>query len=279
MSQDNPNILEGKTLAFLGAGNMAEAIIKGLTANRVMAPGRIMASDVSEARCRYMAETYGIELLADNTDLVKRADVIVLAVKPQVTQEVLSAIAPHTGPSKLIISVVAGVCVERFAENLKKGTRIIRTIPNTPVTVMAGAIAIASDSEALPEDFAYTEAIFGTVSRTVRIDEKLMDAATGLSGSGPAFMFVMIEALSDGGVNAGLPRDVAQTLAAQTMMGAAKMFLESGLHPGKLKDMVTSPGGTTIAGLHQMEQGGVRISLMNAVKAATNRSKALGKMS
>lgn len=279
MATDIKKILAGKTLGFLGGGNMAEAIIKGLIANELLDPARIIASDPLSDRCAYLAETYGIEANGDNVSLVNKADVIVLAVKPQVTQKVLAEVGTHMGAPKLMISVVAGVSIKTFAENVAEGTRIIRTIPNTPVTVMAGAVAIAADSPARPEDFEYTEAMFGAVGRTVRIDEKLIDTATGLSGSGPAFMFIMIEALADGGVNMGLTRDVALTLAAQTMMGAAKMFLESGIHPGRLKDMVTSPGGTTIAGLHQMEIGNVRASLMNAVEAATNRSKALGKIS
>jgi pyrroline-5-carboxylate reductase len=269
--------LNGKPLAFVGAGNVTEAIVKGLIAKDVISPGQILASDILEERRQYMSTTYGIKVTGDNADLVQRADVIIVAVKPQVTQVVLEDIGLYMGPSKLMISVVAGVSINTIAKSVKDGTRIIRTIPNTPVTVMAGGVAIASDSPANSQDFKVAQAVFQPVSRVVFIEEKLMDAATGLSGSGPAFMFVMIEALADGGVKMGMTREVAQTLAAQAMLGAAKLFLESGKHPGQLKNMVTSPGGTSIAGVHAMEAGGVRAALMNAVEAATLRSKELGK--
>jgi pyrroline-5-carboxylate reductase len=210
---------------------------------------------------------------------VEKADVLILAVKPQVTTPVLQFAGAGMGPNKLLVSIVAGVPVSAIAALVAAGTRIIRTIPNTPLMVMAGAVAIAADSPALPADFALARRIFDACGRTVMIEEKLMDAATGLSGSGPAYVFLMIEALADGGVKAGLTREVALTLAAQTLLGAARMCLTSGRHPGQLKDMVTSPGGTTIAGIHALEAGGVRAALMNAVEAATRRSKELGKLS
>ncbi|MCG6908051.1 MAG: pyrroline-5-carboxylate reductase [Desulfobacteraceae bacterium] len=277
--EDQTQVLEGKTIGFIGAGNMAEAIIKGLISRGVVTPQRLVASDVLAERRAYIADTYRVAVEEDNRLLVEKADVLVLAVKPQVTAPVLQFAGAGMGPNKLLVSIVAGVPVSAIAALVAAGTRIIRTIPNTPLMVMAGAVAIAEDSPALPADFALARRIFDACGRTVMIEEKLMDAATGLSGSGPAYVFLMIEALADGGVKAGLTREVALTLAAQTLLGAARMCLTSGRHPGQLKDMVTSPGGTTIAGIHALEAGGVRAALMNAVEAATRRSKELGKLS
>jgi len=271
--------LAGKKIGFVGAGNMAEAIIKGLLAKQVVGPTQIAAYDILESRLRHVAETHGIKGESSNAALVDWAEVIVLAIKPQVCQAALGEIGPRLGPDKLVISVAAGVAVKTIKDAVKTGTRIIRTIPNTPAMVLAGVTGLAADASVSAEDFQVAETVFGAVGRTVAIDEKLMDAATGLSGSGPAYVFVIIEALADGGVKMGMSRQVAEIFAAQTVLGAAKLFLETGLHPGQLKDMVTSPGGTTIAGLHQIELGGVRAALMNAVEAATRRSEELGRMS
>jgi pyrroline-5-carboxylate reductase len=270
--------LAGRRIGFIGAGNMAEAIIRGLLESEAVKPDHITASDVMPERLKYMQSTYGISTLADNDELVGGADILVLAVKPQVVGSVLTHIGPRTDDTKLVISIVAGLTVAAMAAGLGAGTRIIRTVPNTPVFVGEGMVALASDGPARDEDFAVAEALFAPVARIVSIEEKLMDAALGVSGSGPAYGFVMIEALSDGGVKMGLPRHIALELAAQTLLGAAKMCLESGRHPGQLKDMVTSPGGTTIAALHKMEAGGVRSALMDAVEAATRRSEELGRL-
>lgn len=277
--EDQTQLLEGKTIGFIGAGNMAEAIIKGLVSRGVVSPQRLVAADVLAERRAYIADTYRVAVEEDNRLLVEKADILILAVKPQVTVPVLQFAGAAMGPDKLLVSIVAGVPVAAIAALVAAGTRIIRTIPNTPLMVMAGAVAIAADSPALPADFALARRIFDACGRTVMIEEKLMDAATGLSGSGPAYVFLMIEALADGGVKAGLTREVALTLAAQTLLGAARMCLTSGRHPGQLKDMVTSPGGTTIAGIHALEAGGLRAVLMNAVEAATRRSQELGKLS
>ena len=276
MSLNIESALKDKCLGFIGAGNMAEAAIRGIIQNQVVLPDRILASDTSDERRAHMSETFDIETERDNSTLVDRSNVIILAVKPQATPRVLDEISARMGPGKLLISIVAGFPIQAFSAALPRGPRIVRTIPNTPVTVMAGAIAIASDSPAHPEDFETVETIFKAIGRTVRIEEKLIDAATGLSGSGPAYAFIMLEALADGGVKMGLPRDVAETLAAQTLMGSAKLFLETRMNPGQLKCMVTSPGGTTISGIHELEKGGVRASLMNAVESATKRSIELG---
>ena len=274
MTQD---ALAGRRIGFIGAGNMAEAIIQGLLTSRTVAPDHITASDVMPERLQYMQTTYDINTTDDNAQLVAASDIQVLAVKPQVVSNVLQSIAPHTNDTKLVISIVAGLTVAAMATALGPGTRIVRTVPNTPVFVGEGMVALASDGPAQDDDYAVTAAIFSPVARIVSIEEKLMDAALGVSGSGPAYGFLMIEALSDGGVKMGLPRQIALELAAQTLLGAAKMCLESGRHPGQLKDMVTSPGGTTIAALHKMEAAGVRSALIDAVEAATRRSEELGR--
>ena len=276
--EDQTQLLEGKTIGFIGAGNMAEAIIKGLVSRGVVSPQRLVASDVLAERRAYIADTYRVAVEEDNRLLVEKADVLILAVKPQVTTPVLQFAGAGMGPDKLLVSIVAGVPVAAIAALAAAGTRIIRTIPNTPLMVMAGAVAIAADSPALPADFALARRIFDACGRTVMIEEKLMDAATGLSGSGPAYVFLMIEALADGGVKAGLSREVALTLAAQTLLGAARMCLTSGRHPGQLKDMVTSPGGSTRAGSHARESGGLRAALLFAVEGAARRSQELGKL-
>lgn len=269
--------LAGRRLGFVGAGNMAEAIIRGLLDSRTVEADHMAASDVVADRLEFMRATYRIGSMQDNAELVAKSDILVLAVKPQVAGKVLAHIGPLCNESKLIISIVAGLTVKTMAAALGPGTRIVRTVPNTPVFVGAGMVALASDGPALEDDFEAARAIFSPVARIVSIEEKLMDAALGVSGSGPAYGFLMIEALADGGVKMGLPRAVALELAAQTLLGAAKMCLESGRHPGQLKDMVTSPGGTTIAALHKMEAAGVRAALMDAVEAATRRSEELGR--
>ena len=271
------NAISGKKVAFIGAGNMAEALIKGLIDSKVIPADQISASDILENRRQYISETHGIRCLEDNRQLVADADVVVLAVKPQVCQAVLEEVGPVLGASKLVLSIVAGVAAKTILSRVKEGTRVIRTIPNTPAMVMEGITGIATDGDVSQKDVKIAEAIFATVGKTVTIEEKLMDAATGLSASGPAYIFVIIEALADGGVRMGIPRQTALTMAAQTILGSAKLYFESGKHPGELKDMVTSPGGTTIAGLHQLEAGGLRAALINAVQAATLRSEELGK--
>jgi pyrroline-5-carboxylate reductase len=277
MSLDINKTLKDKCLGFIGAGNMAEAIIHGIIQNQVVLPDRILASDLSDERREHISRTFGMEAVKENRSLVDQSNVIFLAVKPQAVPQVLKDIGANMGPEKLLISIVAGVPIQTLSTGLPKGPRIVRTMPNTPMTVMEGAMAIASDSPALPEDLETVEALFRPLGSTVRIEEKLIDAVTGLSGSGPAYVFMMLEALADGGVKMGLPRDVSETLAAQTLLGSAKLFLETRTNPGQLKCMVTSPGGTTIAGIHELEKGGIRASLMNAVESATKRSIELGK--
>jgi pyrroline-5-carboxylate reductase len=207
---------------------------------------------------------------------VKACDVVVLAVKPQVIDKTLTAIAGDIGPNHLVISVAAGVSLAAMEAKLPPGTRVVRTMPNTPATALAGATALAAGTHATGADLARAKGIFEAIGRAVVLEESMLDAVTGLSGSGPAYVMLMIEALADGGVKVGLHRDIALLLAAQTVYGSAKLLLETGEHPGRLKDMVTSPGGTAIAGLHTLESGGLRHTLINAVETATKRAAELG---
>ena len=266
-----------KNIAFLGGGNMAEALIKGLIASSVAAPGRMSVSDISAERLDLLARTYGVSKSGSSRDAVAHAEVVLLCVKPQVMDWVLEEIAPAADRTKLIVSIAAGVTIGRIEKALAGGARVVRVMPNTPALVLEGAAALSSGSQATHDDMALVQQIFGAVGRAVVVDEKLMDAVTGLSGSGPAYVFTIIEALADAGVKQGIPRALALELAAQTVLGAARMVVETKEHPGKLRDMVTSPGGTTIAGLHELEKGKLRAVLMNAVEAATARSKELGK--
>ena len=273
------NILAGKKIGFLGAGNMATAIIKGLISSNVIPLEQIIASDALARRRQHIEGSYGIWTTPDNKELVAESDIIVFAIKPKVCPTVLDEIGNVLDSTKLVLSIVAGVTVDNILSQAKakEGTRVIRTIPNIPAMVMEGITVISADNTTSPKDLEITETIFKTVGRTVVMEENLMDGATGRSGSGPAYVFLMIDALADGGVRMGIPRETALILAAQTLAGASKFFLESGKHPGQLKDMVTTPGGTTIAGLHQLEAGGLRHALINAVQAATLRSAELGK--
>jgi pyrroline-5-carboxylate reductase len=265
-----------KTLGFIGGGNMAAALVKGLLHANVVPAESIIVSDVKQERLDMLREKHGVRTTTDNHELVRVADVVVLSVKPQVIDKVLGAIGSDIQPSQLVISVAAGVPVSAMEARLPEGARVVRTMPNTPATVDAGATAIAAGTHATDEDLEVARALFAAVGRVVTLDESLLDAVTGLSGSGPAYVMLMIEALADGGVKVGLHRDTALLLAAQTVYGSAKLLLDTGEHPGRLKDMVTSPGGTAIAGLHTLESGGLRRTLIDAVEAATTRAAALG---
>jgi pyrroline-5-carboxylate reductase len=266
-----------KKIAFLGGGNMAEALIKGILAAGTAKAGQLSVTDISADRLEYLKKAYGIIVQKSNKDAVSGADVVLLCVKPQVMDKLLEEVAPAAGSGKLVISIAAGITLARIEKALTANPRVVRVMPNTPALVLAGAAALAGGKNATADDLAVAQSIFNSVGRAVTVEEKLMDAVTGLSGSGPAYVFMIIDALSDAGVKAGLPRQLALELAAQTVYGSAKMVLETKEHPGKLRDMVTSPGGTTIEGLHALEKGKLRAVLMNAVEAATARSKELGK--
>jgi len=266
----------GKTIAFLGAGNMAEALVKGLLRAGVAAPQEIVCTSRRKLRGDELTTRYGVRFTTSNVEAARVADLVVLSVKPQVMNHLLDEIAPVLDSSKLVVSIAAGVPIEAIERKVGHGVRIVRTMPNTPALVGAGATALAAGSHATDEDLAQAKALFDAVGKSVVVDEPLLDAVTGLSGSGPAYMFLIIEALSDAGVKVGLPRYQAQELAAQTVLGSAKLLIETGEHPGRLKDQVTSPGGTAIAGLHTLEAGGLRTTLMDAVESATKRAKELG---
>jgi pyrroline-5-carboxylate reductase len=269
--------IKGKTVGFVGAGNMGEALIKGLlAANRVPAEA-IFATDVRLERLKDLDRQYGIQVAAGNAELVRHADVVILAVKPQIMDDVLEEIAPAVTRRKLLISIAAGVSTSRIRARLGKDARLIRVMPNTPALVLEGVTAIAKAEGLEPGDLDVASEIFSAVGRVVVLGEELLDAVTGLSGSGPAYVAVVIESLADGGVKMGLDRVTAMTLATQTVLGAAKLLLETGLHPGALKDMVSSPGGTTIAGLAALEEGGLRTAFIKAVERATQRSRELGR--
>jgi pyrroline-5-carboxylate reductase len=255
---------------------MAAALIKGLLHGKVVPPERIVASDVKAERLEQMHAAHGIRTTMDNHALLRESDVVVLAVKPQVIDKVLSEIGGDVRADQLVISVAAGVPIEALEGRLPKGSRVVRAMPNMPATVQAGATAIAGGAHAVAEDLGIARELFEAVGRVVELDEGLLDAVTGLSGSGPAYVMLIIEALADGGVKVGLHRDTALLLAAQTVFGSARLLLETGEHPGRLKDMVTSPGGTAIAGLHTLESGALRKTLIDAVEAATTRAAELG---
>lgn len=265
-----------RPLALLGAGNMARALLRGCLAKDPTAADRLAATDVSVDARAQVTQKLGVRTFASNVEACRWADTIVLAVKPQVLPHVLAEIAGQIAPDKLVISIVAGVTTETIREGLGGHARVVRAMPNMPAVVGASATAIAPASGAGDAELDEAEALFRGVGTVVRVAENMLDAVTGLSGSGPAYAFIAIEALSDAGVRAGLPREVALKLAAQTLLGAGKLVLETGEHPGKLKDMVTSPAGTTIAGVAALERAGLRNALIEAVTAATARSKQLG---
>jgi pyrroline-5-carboxylate reductase len=266
-------------IGFLGAGKMATALAQGWLNAGLVDAERLRASDpIAEARTAFAQATRG-QVVANNRQVVEECGVVVLAVKPQQMSDVLQEIAPAVHASQpLLVSIAAGIGLQAIADQLGVATcRLVRVMPNTPCLVGASASAYAAGPAATAADVRFVDRLFNAVGRAVAVPEKLLDAVTGLSGSGPAFVFVIIEALSDGGVRMGLPRDLATQLAAQTVLGSAKLLLESGQHPGTLKDMVASPAGTTIAGLHALERGGLRAALMDAVEAAPRRSAELGR--
>jgi len=263
-------------IGFLGAGKMATALAKGFINARLVKAGQLVAADpYPGAREHFAAET-GATTFATNLEAAQAADILFLATKPDQAAGALAEISGAFGTQHLLISIAAGVTLAKLESALPAGARVIRVMPNTPALVGAGASAFAAGKNATAADTETAQKLLSAVGVALPVKENLLDAVTGLSGSGPAYVYQFIEAMSDGGVAAGLPRDVATRLAAQTVLGAAKMVLETGQHPGALKDQVTSPGGTTIEGLHELEKGRLRATVMNAVRAATDKSKKLG---
>lgn len=265
-----------KKIAFIGGGQMAEAMIGGLLAGQVCRADFLWATDPVAARRDRLKGQFGVHVGDNNRQAAEWADVVVLAVKPQTLPDVLKEIGSSV-VNRLVVSIVAGATLRAIGEQASGAKKIVRAMPNTPALVREGMTALASGPGISDGELQVVRRMFEAVGRVIPVEERLMDAVTGLSGSGPAYVFQAIEALADGGVKMGLPRQTAELLAAQTVLGAAKLVLESGEHPAKLKDRVASPGGTTIAGLHQLEQGGFRATLMGAVEAATKRSQELGR--
>jgi pyrroline-5-carboxylate reductase len=267
-----------KKIGFIGAGNMATALIKGILKAELVKSDFLSASDIDIDKLDNLKNEYGINVIfKDNEKLTSESDIIILAIKPQIIDKAIKNISKKLDKSKLIISIAAGISTEYIENIAEKELKIVRAMPNTPALILEGATAIAAGEHAEEDDLRIAYKIFDAVGKVAIVDETQMDAVTGLSGSGPAYIFMIIEALSDAGVKMGLSRDVSMKLAAQTVMGAAKLQIETGMHPGRLKDMVTSPGGTAIAGIHTLEQGGLRTTLMNAVESATKRSIELGR--
>ena len=274
MAEAGSGRLKGVKLGFIGAGAMGGAIIQGLLAGGRVVGKNLVYYDPDRTRQTQM-DQLGVQA-APVPAAVMQAQVVLLAVKPQVMDQVLAGIRGAARPRHLIISIAAGVTLKALETALPQ-SRVIRVMPNTPTLVGAGMAALAPGSRATPEDLALALEIFEAVGRAVVVEERLMDAVTGLSGSGPAYVAVFLEALTDGGVKMGLPRPLALLLASQTVIGAARLCLEKEIPPGMLKDLVTSPGGTTIAGLHVLEEGGFRGLVMSAVEAAARRARELGK--
>ena len=261
---------------FLGAGRMATALAGGMVKAKLITPRALFAADVVAPAAKAFAKATGGKVLRKNSDVLQKAKVIVIAVKPHQVEELLGSLAADVTSKHLFISIAAGVTITQLEAALGGKARVIRVMPNTPALVGEGAAGFARGNRATAADAKLAARMLGAVGLAVEVPERLINAVTGLSGSGPAYGFQIIEALSDGGVAVGLPRELSTQLAAQTMLGAAKMVLETGEHPGILKDRVASPGGTTIEGLHEMEAAGVRRAHINAVRAAADKADGLG---
>ena len=264
-----------QTIAFVGAGNMAGALIRGLIGTGTVPAARIIAADPDETRLSALQSELGVRTTPDNAEALGEADVVILAIKPQVFPQVLPGLGEALRADALVVSIAAGISTKLIEEALGAGSRVVRTMPNTPALVGAGATAIARGSRATDDDVSLAETLFRSVGVCVQVPEEQIDAVTGLSGSGPAYVFAMIEALRDGGVREGLSEDTALLLASQTVFGAARLLLEENESPETLRERVTSPGGTTRAGLDALEASGFAETLEGAVRAATRRSNEL----
>ncbi len=268
-------MFKNRKIGMIGCGKMGTILLKGILSRQLVTEGQIIVADAVKERLAEIRDVHPLILQEENRNLVRQADILILAVKPQNLPDLLDEIADDVPSGQLVISIAAGISTRLIENRLSKPIRVIRAMPNTPALVGEGMTALAEGSHATTEDMETAVRIFEAVGLTVTVKENLMDAVTGLSGSGPGYVFIMLEALADAGVLLSLPRDVSLKLAAQTLLGAAKLCLQTGKHPGELKDMVTSPGGTTIAGLKALEEGRLRAILMNAVETAARRSAAL----
>ncbi len=270
-----PSELSSTRVAVLGAGKLGSILIQGFLEQKLFPPQNVCATVRHADRARAAGGQFPVPVTTDNLAAVRQADVVLLCVKPQVVREVLEEIRPELGPGKLVISVAASVPIASIEKLAGAQVPVVRAMPNTPSVVRCGMTALARGSYAGEAHLATAQALFASVGRTIVLDEKLMDAVTGLSASGPAFIYVILESLAEGGVKVGLPRDVATLLAAQTALGAASVVLETGAHPALLKDAVTTPAGCTIDGLMELEEGRIRVTLIKAVVKAVKRAREL----
>ena len=270
----------GLRVAVLGAGKMGGILLQAFLKNNLLAPDQLVATVQHQERALALSAQFGVEVLTDNLAAAQSADVILIGVKPIQVPALIETIKPALSSEKLVLSFAASVKTQNIEEASglsagEKGLAVIRAMPNTPAMLAAGITALCAGRYVSEAQMAIAQRIFQTVGRTVVVDEKHMDAVTGLSGSGPAFLYIIIEALAEAGVNVGLPRDVATLLAAQTTYGSARMVLETGYHPALLKDAVTTPAGCTVDGILELEEGGLRVTLIKAVKRATQRAREL----
>ncbi len=269
------SMMPGVRVAVLGAGKMGGILLQAFLKNNLLAPGQIRATVHHAERATALSVQFGVEVTTGNLEAARDADVILLGVKPTQVAPLVASIRAELGSEKLLISFAASVTTAAIEAAAGLNLGVVRAMPNTPSMLAAGVTALCAGRFCSEAQMAVAQRMFSTVGRTVVVDEKHMDAVTGLSGSGPAFLYIIIEALAEAGVNVGLPRDVATLLAAQTTLGSAKMVLETGYHPALLKDQVTTPAGCTVDGILQLEEGGLRVTLIKAVKRATQRAKEL----
>ncbi len=260
---------------MIGGGVMGEALLSRMIAQQVFPAAEILVSEPATARREYLAQTYGIQVTADNAQVMQASTAILLAIKPQIFPQVVANLPLGQPSETIVLSILAGTTLAQLEAAFSQQP-VVRVMPNTPAQVGAGISAIAGGHRATAEHLAIATRILATVGQVVEVPESMLDAVTGLSGSGPGYIALVVEALADGGVIAGLPRPIAMQLAIQTVLGTAQLLQETGMHPGQLKDQVTSPGGTTIAGVAELEKHGLRSALIEAVRAASDRSRALG---
>jgi pyrroline-5-carboxylate reductase len=269
-------MIEKISVGFIGGGNMAEALIRGLLDSNSMTPSDCLVCDILEERLAYLKNNYGVKAVTEKAQVIRSSRAIILAVKPQSVDRAMEALSSIWSSGKILISICAGVPTDYLEGFFPKPPRIIRVMPNTPALVLSGISALCKNSTAEEKDLALAELIFKAIGETVRVEESHLDAVTGLSGSGPAYVFTVLEGLIDAGVKMGLTRPVSHKLAVQTLWGSSQMVRQMNWPISQLKEMVTSPGGTTIYGLHVMEKAGLHGILMEAVEAATKRSQELG---
>lgn len=273
---ETTGLLKDKRIGIIGAGAMGGALCRGLIGAGTTSANSILAADPHAGHLERLASTLGIKTTDSNARVARFTDIVILAVKPQTVHTVLSEIGEIMQPAQLLLSIAAGVRIATLENGLTNPVPVVRAMPNTPAQVNAGACAFCPGTHADAQHLAWVGEIFRSVGTAVQVEERMMDAVTALSGSGPAYVYLMIEALVDGGVKAGLPRELAHQLATQTVLGAAKMVMETGRHPAELKDMVATPSGTTITALAALEQAGLRAALIDAVERAAIRSAELG---